>query len=99
MPRKEGKSGALTATADLLADVSPFEEETAEEAAPPSKRMLRRVERVLAVREDREQDRQRVGYLARPFILCGLPFKRPPKGTSYYKRQNGDEVLEITASP
>jgi hypothetical protein len=53
----------------------------------------------MRVRAVREADKQRVGYLARPFILCGLPFKKPKQGTSHYKRENGDEVLEITASP
>ena len=61
--------------------------------------MERRIGRLLAVREDREQDTQRVGYMARPFILCGLPFKKPNPSTTYYRRQNGDELLEITGIP
>jgi hypothetical protein len=47
----------------------------------PSKRAAQRIDRVVAVRETREQDKeQRIGYLARPFVLCGLPFKKPAKG-------------------
>src|SRR5436305_12026395 len=37
--------------------------------------------------------------MARPFVLCGLPFKKPNKDVTYYKRVNGDEIFEITASP
>jgi len=82
-------------------DLAPLPETTTPPPAPvqTSKRMERRIGRLLAVREDREQDNQRVGYMARPFILCGLPFKKPSQATTYYKRQNGDAVLEITASP
>ena len=64
-----------------------------------SKRTQKRTGRSF-VRESREQDKeQRIGYLARPFILCGLPFKKPDKGKTTYKRENGDEILEITATP
>ena len=31
--------------------------------------------------------------------LCGLPFKKPSKSVSFYRRQNGNEVLEIVAHP
>lgn len=104
-----GQGSMMKAAKDVIADIPQLEllrsvAEPAMSIAPPaakrvSKRMDRRIERVLAVREDREQDNQRVGYLARPFILCGLPFKKPKTSTTYYRRQNGDEVLEITASP
>jgi hypothetical protein len=96
----------MSALKDLLADVMPADIPVAPPAAKEplpakrtSKRMERRVDGVMRVRAQREADNQRVGYLARPFILCGLPFKKPKKGVSYYRRENGDEVLEITASP
>jgi hypothetical protein len=70
-----------------------------ERAPEISKRMRRRVEGVLSVRDQRDQRAQSLGYIGRPFVLCGLPFKKPKAGTSYYRRQNGDNVLEITGSP
>lgn len=92
------KSG-FTHVGDLLADL------LLEEALIPvqpvkaiSKRTTRRVEALERVRLERQEEKQKLGYLARPFILCGLPFK-PKKGTSVYKRVNGDEILEIHGSP
>src|SRR5450631_1652583 len=63
-----------------------------------SKRVGRRIEHIQRIHADRTNETQKLGYLARPFILCGLPFKRK-KGMHIYKRENGDEVLEIHASP
>ncbi len=62
-----------------------------------SKQDGRRLDHVQRIREQREDDTQQLGYLAKPFLLLGLPFK-PVKG-SYYKRTNGNDVLEITGSP
>jgi hypothetical protein len=100
------KSG-LTPAGELLPNILPpempaDEQPNPEIVAPPerplTKRAVKRAGRVVAVRETREQGKeQRIGYLARPFVLCGLPFKKPDK--TYYRRENGDEVLEITASP
>jgi hypothetical protein len=65
-----------------------------------SNRQLERANRLVALREDWEYAKaQHLGYLARPFVLCGLPFKKPKAGVAYYKRQNGNEVLEIVAHP
>jgi hypothetical protein len=36
--------------------------------------------------------------LAKPFLLLGLPFK-PVRGTTHYKRTNGNDVMEIIGSP
>jgi hypothetical protein len=87
----------------LLPDILPPEPPAPEPAPnqPPSKRVIARTGRVIAIRDDRQQNdkRQRIGYMARPFILCGLPFKKPGKTISHYERENGDEVFEITASP
>lgn len=100
---KQQRSG-LTHIGDLLADVLPTEAPVSVEQKPESsrtsisKRTTRRVDRILAIRDDREQHTQKLGYLARPFILCGLPFK-PKKGVHVYRRQNGNEVLEIHGSP
>jgi len=86
--------------ADLLATIPAPEISEPPPKKLTSKRAVKRSNRLVAIREDREQGKpQQFGYLARPFILCGLPFKKPNKGVSYYKRQNGDELLEIIAHP
>src|ERR1700722_2748592 len=36
---------------------------------------------------------------SRPFLLCGLPLKRPPAGTLVHRRRNGLFVLEVTGHP
>ena len=63
-----------------------------------SRRAQKRIEGIERIRLERREEKQKLGYLARPFILCGLPFK-PKKGQSTYKRVNGTESLEIIASP
>jgi Replication initiator protein A len=101
---KQRGQGGLLSIGDLLADILPPELSTPDAALPEpvkaqSERANKRTGRVIAVRENREQDKQpRIGYLARPFILCGLPFKKPENGVAHYKRENGDEVFEITTS-
>lgn len=93
----------LTPIGDLLTGVLPTTPEPTQPtselpaSSKVSKRGERRVDRVLAIRNDREQQTQKLGYLARPFILCGLPFK-PKKGVHVYRRENGDEMLEIHGS-
>jgi hypothetical protein len=42
---------------------------------------------------------QALAYAARDFVMCSLPFKRPPKGTASYRRQNGEMLLEIQCMP
>ena len=51
------------------------------------------------VRENRESERQIVGFSARPFVLCGLPVKRPPTGSLLHERRNGQFVLQVTGHP
>ncbi|MEO8598146.1 MAG: replication protein RepA [Candidatus Solibacter sp.] len=64
-----------------------------------SKRALRRVEAFQAVRENRDAERQNLGFSARPFVLCGLPLKRPAPGTLLHERRNGQFVLQVTGHP
>ena len=42
-----------------------------------SKRRMRKVESIACVRMNRENARQNLGFSSRPFVLCGLPVKRP----------------------
>jgi len=63
-----------------------------------TKRTLKKLEAIQLVREQRDTRTQEVSYNARPFVLCGLPLRRPPADELVYTR-NGSFVLEITAHP
>jgi hypothetical protein len=47
----------------------------------------------------REQGKQNLGFSSRPFILCGLPIRRPPAGQILFERRNGHFVLQVTGHP
>ena len=64
-----------------------------------TKRTLKRLEAIQLIREQRENGKQEISYNARPFVLCGLPLRRPPKDQPIYTRRNGNFLLEITAHP
>jgi hypothetical protein len=64
-----------------------------------SSRRLRQVETIRMVREKREENVQNLGFSSRPFVLCGLPVKRPPKGCLLHERRNGRFVLQVTGHP
>jgi hypothetical protein len=64
-----------------------------------SKQKLRQAEGSGIVRLKREKGKQNVGFSSRPFVLCGLPVRKPPKGEMLYERRNGDFVLQITGHP
>jgi Replication initiator protein A len=64
-----------------------------------SKRKLRQAEAVQLVRLKRESATQNVGFASRPFVLCGLPIKRPAKGTLMHERRNGRFLLQVTGHP
>jgi hypothetical protein len=51
------------------------------------------------VREQRENGKQAIAYHARPFVLCGLPLRRPPPGEIVHRRQNGKFFLEVVVHP
>jgi hypothetical protein len=40
-----------------------------------------------------------VGFSSRPFVLCGLPVKRPDEGCLLHERRNGQFVLQVTGHP
>src|SRR6185436_7438292 len=39
------------------------------------------------------------GFASRPFVLCGLPVRCPPRSTLAYERRNGLFTLQITGHP
>lgn len=64
-----------------------------------SKHKLRQAEGIALVQQRRENGQQNLAYSARPFILCGLPVRRPPPGQLIYERTNGSFVLQVTGHP
>src|SRR5215469_2168211 len=64
-----------------------------------SRQKLRQAERVTLVREKRESGNQILGFATRPFVLCGLPVRRPPQSDLVYERRNGFFTLQITGHP
>jgi hypothetical protein len=64
-----------------------------------SKRKLRQAEAVQLVRLHRECATQSLGFASRPFVLCGLPIKRPAKGVLLHERRNGQFLLQVTGHP
>jgi len=45
-----------------------------------SKQKLRRAEAIACVRLKRQEANQNLGFASRPFVLCGLPIKKPATG-------------------
>ena len=64
-----------------------------------SKRKLREADAIQMVRRNRESEAQNLGFSSRPFVLCGLPVKRPPRGCLLHERRNGRFVLQVTGHP
>jgi hypothetical protein len=64
-----------------------------------SKRKLRQADAVQLVRLHREGATQNLGFASRPFVLCGLPIKRPAKGVLIHERRNGQFLLQVTGHP
>lgn len=64
-----------------------------------TQRRLKQLEAIHLVREQREQRKQDLAFNARPFILCGIPLRRPPQNQMTYCRRNGKFSLDITAHP
>jgi hypothetical protein len=64
-----------------------------------SKQALRRAEGIALVRQRRESGQQMLGFCARPFVLCGLPLRRPPAGQLKHERRNGRFTLQVVGHP
>jgi Plasmid encoded RepA protein len=64
-----------------------------------SKQKLRRAEAIACVRLKRQEAVQSLGFASRPFVLCGLPIKRPVAGELLHERRNGQFVLQVTGHP
>ena len=72
-------------------------------AALPSigvtKHRLRQLEAVQLIREQRDKQSQDLAFHTRPFVLCGIPLRRPPESQLLYTRRNGKFFLQITGHP
>jgi hypothetical protein len=64
-----------------------------------SRAAVTKAETVELVRRRREDWNQELAFGARPFILCGLPIRQLPVGTSRYTRHNGRFLLEVVGHP
>lgn len=64
-----------------------------------SRRRLRQAESIQLVRDRRNAANQQLGFASRPFVLCGLPVRCPPRSTHVYERRNGLFTLQITGHP
>ena len=64
-----------------------------------SKQKLRQAEGSCLVRIKREEKNQTLAFSSRPFVLCGLPVRRPPEDELLFERRNGSFVLQITGHP
>jgi hypothetical protein len=64
-----------------------------------SRQKHRRVESIELVRSERDGNRTALAFHSRPFVLCGLPIRRPPADTLKYTRRNGRFKLDIVAHP
>ena len=84
-------TGGLESVASLLSDAHPD--------LFLSKQRMRKVESIECVRLKRESARQNLGFSSRPFVLCGLPVKRPSTGCLLHERRNGQFVLQVTGHP
>ncbi len=64
-----------------------------------SRYRVKQVEGIALVRANRHEGRQPLAFASRPFILCGLPIRRPPSDQLLFQRRNGNFLLQITGHP
>jgi Plasmid encoded RepA protein len=64
-----------------------------------SKRKEKRLEAIEMVRVARSNGGQTIGFSSRPFVLCGLPIRRPKKDVLVHVRRNGKFFLRVAGDP
>ena len=62
-----------------------------------TKRRLNKLDAIVQARHP--EGRPRRAFSARPFVLCGIPIRRPLKRTLEYSRQNGKFHLRVIGHP
>ena len=64
-----------------------------------SRYRLKKAEGIALVRANRECGQQSLAFTSRPFILCGLPVRKPPPDQLLFERRNENCLLQITEHP
>jgi len=64
-----------------------------------TKRKVKKLDAICLVREERRNGKQQLAYHTRPFILCGIPLRRPPAYQLTHTRRNGKFTLDIIGHP
>lgn len=64
-----------------------------------TRRRLRKLDGIAQVRNQPSHHKIDRAYSARPFVLCGIPIRRPTKHTLEYSRQNGRFRLRVIGHP
>jgi hypothetical protein len=64
-----------------------------------TQRKVKKLHSICLVREERRNGQQELAYHARPFILCGIPLRRPPRDQLTHTRRNGNFSLDIIGHP
>jgi hypothetical protein len=64
-----------------------------------SRYRLKQADGIALVRSNRESGQQSLAFTSRPFILCGLPVRKPPPDQLLFERRNGNFVLQVTGHP
>jgi hypothetical protein len=64
-----------------------------------SKQKLRQAQGISLIRSKREEGNQVLAFSARPFVMCGLPVRKPAPDQLVFERKNGNFLLQITGHP
>ena len=64
-----------------------------------TKRKVKKLDAICLAREERSNRKQELAYHTRPFILCGIPLRRPPAYQLTHTRRNGKFTLDIIGHP
>jgi hypothetical protein len=64
-----------------------------------TRRRLKKLDAIVQVHEARRDHKPERAYSARPFVLCGIPVRRPSKHSLEYSRQNGRFRLRVIGHP
>ena len=64
-----------------------------------TRRRLKKLDAIAQAREYSSGHKSAKAYSARPFVLCGIPVRRPAKHCLEYSRQNGRFRLRVIGHP
>jgi hypothetical protein len=87
----EERSRGLQSVGNLLVEHKP--------ELAVSRYRYRQLERIHRIRANLERQGERLGFTARPFVLCGLPMRRPSRGQLLFERRNGKFKLQLLGHP